>query len=196
MQPQPLAQHALDPIPNGGVPYFLGHGQPEPTREVGRRALPSDREHVATVELHTVRLNSNEVRALSQAHLLREPSRSALRHELLLRSGHRDTLATLRATTTKHFTTAAGLLASAEAMGTLAALVVGLVGTLHGKSPNPGAKRIQATGLVAEGDRYSSRVGKSRLRLACARCDRDKLLAASLLRVRHDVGSGVSSRSD
>lgn len=84
---------------------------------------------------------------------------------LLLRSGHRDALAALGAATTKNFTSAARLLASAKAMGALAALVVGLVGALHGNSPDPGADRIQATGLVAEGDRYSSNVAKSRRRL-------------------------------
>ena len=83
----------------------------------------------------------------------------------LLRGGHRNTLAPLRTTTTQHFTTTAGLLASTEAMRALAALVMGLIGTLHGNSPNPGADRIQATGLVAEGDRYSSKVAKSRRRL-------------------------------
>jgi hypothetical protein len=71
---------------------------------------------------------------------------------LLLRGGHRDALAALRTATTQHFTSTAGLLASTEAMGALAALVVGLIGTLaHGNSPDPGTDRIQATGSLRRG---------------------------------------------
>jgi hypothetical protein len=63
----------------------------------------------------------------------------------LLGGGHGDALASLGTTTTKDFTTTAGLLASTESVGTLAALVVGLISALHG----------WLSGYCG-GDRYSS----------------------------------------
>src|SRR5688572_8411738 len=50
----------------------------------------------------------------------------------LLRSRHRDALAPFGPASAEDLATATGLLAGAEAMGALAALVVRLVGALHG----------------------------------------------------------------
>jgi hypothetical protein len=52
--------------------------------------------------------------------------------KLLLRDRDRDPLAPLGASATEDFTAAAGLLARTEPVGALAALIVRLVGTLHG----------------------------------------------------------------
>src|SRR5882757_5012867 len=64
---------------------------------------------------------------------------------LLLRDRDRDPLAPLGTAAAEDFTTAAGLLAGSEPLGALAALIMWLIGTLHGVTPPCG-----------EGDRYSS----------------------------------------
>src|SRR5881394_4047910 len=52
----------------------------------------------------------------------------------LLRGGHGDTLATLRSSATQDLAATTGLLARAKPVGALAALVMRLVGALHGWS--------------------------------------------------------------
>src|SRR3954470_22138238 len=52
----------------------------------------------------------------------------------LLRGRHRDALTTLGATATQDFASTTGLLARAKPVGALAALVVRLIGALHGWS--------------------------------------------------------------
>src|SRR5262245_30484044 len=65
----------------------------------------------------------------------REPRREVRPTTSLLGSRHRETLAALRSAAPQDLTAPARLLACAEAMGALPALVVRLVGTLHDGSP-------------------------------------------------------------
>jgi hypothetical protein len=76
-----------------------------------------------------VLLDGDELGTSSEPHLLGDAARHAC---LLLGDRHRDTLASLRTTATKDFTTTTGLLTGAEAVRALAALIVGLIRTLHG----------------------------------------------------------------
>lgn len=132
MEAHPLANQTLDPIPNDCVSYFLRDRESEPTSGIGLGPAARDGEEVTTMVLATLGLDGDIVGALSQPHLFRDPERSS-HHDLLLRGRHRDPLAALGTTTTKHFATTAGLLARTETMGALAALVMGLKSTLrHG----------------------------------------------------------------
>lgn len=77
-------------------------------------------------------LDGNELGASTEPHLLRDAA-----HRLLLRDRHREPLAALRATATKHLATATGLLARTEPVSAFTALVVRLVGALaHGYFPS------------------------------------------------------------
>lgn len=132
VQANPLSQHTLDPVSNDRVPYLLGDREPEPTFEVWCGPLPENRKDMTTVRFSTVRLHGDVVGALSQPHLLGYPQGSAAGHVLLLGGRHREALAALGAAATQNLTATTGLLAGAEAVGPLAALVMRLVRTLHG----------------------------------------------------------------
>ena len=71
-------------------------------------------------------------------------NRCRSRRASLLCDGHRETLATFRAATPQHAAASPSLHAGAETMGALAALVVRLIGTLHGRplELDAGASRL------------------------------------------------------
>jgi hypothetical protein len=82
---------------------------------------------------------------------------------LLLRGGDRDALATLRAATTKNFTAAPGLLAGAEPVGPLAALVVWLVRALRHRQAPVSAERGSILN-ASEGVKLALRISTIRRR--------------------------------
>lgn len=135
VQAHPFSQQPLDPVSNDGVPHFLGDRHPEATADHRAGPPPREREDMSTMQLGAAGLHREELGALSQPHLLRDARRPAARHggaTLLLGDRDRDALASLGAPSTKDFTSSAGFLACAKPVGPLAALVVRLVGTLHG----------------------------------------------------------------
>jgi hypothetical protein len=151
MLANPLAYEAPDPVASYRVPYFLGDRDPEPTDERGIISFSCESEQVTTVELDSRGLDLEKLGSSAQSHLLRDRQAAPRRHVAsLLGDRHRDALAPLGAATTKHFATSASLLTGAKAVGAFTALIVGLIGALHGYSPT-----------FAEGDRYSTRLGVS-----------------------------------
>src|SRR5438132_10969926 len=77
MQPHPLTKQTFDPIANRCVSYFLRHGEPEATDQLGLSPPACNPEHVPAMNLDALALNADEVSALSQPHLLRDSERSA-----------------------------------------------------------------------------------------------------------------------
>lgn len=72
MEPHPLAQHALDPISNDRVSNLLGHRESQPARQQGLIAFAGERQDVAPMKLHALRLHAHEVGSSTQPHLLRD----------------------------------------------------------------------------------------------------------------------------
>lgn len=110
--------------------FFVTVSPSRPRRASSRlRAMPSKCRPWTFVPPDCTSTNSTRCRRRISLAMPRGPRRG---NASLLRGRHRDALAALRAAATENFTTATGLLASAEAMRALAALVVWLIRALHG----------------------------------------------------------------
>ena len=135
---------ALDSISNDRVSYFLGDRDTEPPDELGITSFACERQDVASVKLGPSRWTATKsARRRSRISLVMRARQASL-----LGDRHRDPLAAFGATAAQDFATTTGLLAGAEAMGALTALVMRLIRTLaHGMYSG-----------FAERDRYSPAV--------------------------------------
>lgn len=143
---EPFSHLPPDPISRDRIADLLGDREASAT--VGKCHTFCDRPKMTPVHLDTILLNGKELAAAAQAHRLGQAKGCHKRERLrlLLRDRDRDALTALGATAAKDLAATASLLAGAKSVGSFAALIMRLVGSLaHVRAP-----------ATADRDRYST----------------------------------------